>query len=288
MPVRFAGIGFAHGHLEQFLSQGVLRHDEAELAAIADDDPGRLEAARAAFDVEATNDVDAVLARDDLDAIALAPPNHQRPSLVAKALRAGKHVFCDKPLAITEIGLNRVRSALRRSGKQLYLDLPERFMEPFVLLHEALARGAIGRPVCILSSNPHELNPDSRPDWVWKPRQYGGLICDLLVHRVDLVRWLTGQEVVSAVSLVSSFGFMKRRPFEEAASALLVLKDDVHALLHTNWVAPPGRPAQGHVTVYGLKGTAFAAGYGGELVLTTSAGEERLRREAENCNYLMC
>ncbi|MFH0965182.1 MAG: hypothetical protein V2A58_14375, partial [Planctomycetota bacterium] len=46
--------------------------------------------------------------------------------------------------------------------------------------------------------------------------------------------------------------------------------------------------AQGHVTVYGLKGTAFAAGYGGELVLTTSAGEERLRREAENCNYLMC
>jgi len=287
MTIRFAGIGFAHPHLAQFLSEGVLRHDGTELVAIADRDPERLRVARGLFDVESFSDVDALLKRDDIHAVAVAPPNNRRPALITKALHAGKHVICDKPLAISDLGLSKIRAALRRSRRRLSLLLTERFTEPFVLLHEIVSQGRIGRVVAILSSSPHVLNGDQRPDWMWKPRRYGDIIRDLLIHRVDLVRWITGQEIASSSALTSAFGVSAHPAFQDAASALLLLKDDSQALLHTSWTAPGGTPPQGHFTVYGLKGSV-AVTRDGKLLLTTSEGPEILSREGGNPNFLIC
>lgn len=287
MTIRFAGIGFAHDHLAQFLCDGVLRHDETELVAIADTDPRRLQAARGLFDVESFSAVDAVLKRDDIDAVAVAAPNNRRPALITKALRAGKHVISDKPLAISDLGLGKIRAALRRSRRRLSLLLTERFTEPYVLLHEIVSAGRIGRVVCILSSNPHVLNGDRRPDWMWKPRQYGDIIRDLLVHRVDLVRWITGQEIASSTALTSAFGVSAHPAFQDAASALLLLKDDSQALLHTSWTVPSGARPHGHFTVYGLKGSA-AVTQDGKLLVTTAEGSETLSRKGENPNFLIC
>ena len=288
MRIRFAGIGFAHAHLEQFLSEGVGEHPEAELCVIADDDEARLEGARAKFDVEATTDVDAVLARDDVDAVGIASPNGERPALVAKALRAGKHVLCDKPLAVTDEGLALIRAAVASSGREVYLQLTERFIEPFVLLHEKVSQGALGRVSAIVSSNPHVLRAPGRPDWMWQPERYGGIICDLLIHRVDLVRWITGREIVAARGLASSTDIVDHAGFHDTASAVLVLEDGVQAVLHTNWVTPRVRAPYGIFTAYGHKGTAYVTDDGKELRILSDRGDERFSREGQGHNLALC
>ena len=130
----------------------------------------------------ATTDALALIADRDLDAVVIATRHDLHAGLAAAALRAGKHVFVEKPLALDESGLTDVLAAQRESGKQLFVGYNRRFA-PLTLAMKGHFRGRSGPLVISIRVNAGELPATS---WVHDPLQGGGRLIGEGCHFVDL------------------------------------------------------------------------------------------------------
>ena len=140
---------------------------------------------------------DALLADPDLDAIYIPLPNDQHAEWTVKALAAGKHVLCDKPLALS------VAEAEWMAGEALASGL--RLMEGFMYRHhpqhqkvfEVLRSGAIGEPVHFRGIFTYPATAD-HAGIRWNPAQGGGAFLDVGVYPLNAARWLFGSEPTEA------------------------------------------------------------------------------------------
>ncbi|MCD6289368.1 MAG: Gfo/Idh/MocA family oxidoreductase, partial [Anaerolineae bacterium] len=116
------------------------------VVAGADINPDHLEAFRIEHGGNPfiTTDYRELLARPDVDAVAVTSPDYMHEEHAVAALEAGKHVFCEKPLAITTEGCDHILEAWRRSGKQLMVGFNMRYMNMFRTMKEIVDSGVIG------------------------------------------------------------------------------------------------------------------------------------------------
>ena len=174
-----------------------------ELVAVADPDPDALAAATAAAPgAVALDDVDALVARPGLDAVVVCAPTGLHEALAVAALDAGRHLYLEKPLAITAAGGDRVLAAEARAGTVAMIGLNLRFHPVFVEAQAQLAAGAVGEVVgvqtrfCAAGRN--------LPPWKQRRASGGGALLDLASHHVDLVPHLLGDRVVEVDATVRS------------------------------------------------------------------------------------
>ena len=150
-------------------------------------------------------DLAALLADPAVDAVYVALPHHLLVPMATAALRAGRHVLVEKPLAISAAGLRSVRVAARRSGRSVGVLFEHRFA-PAVAAAADLARGgAIGTPRLVrirtLIDKPPtywDSGPTGRVPSRWRASREqagGGVVLMNTVHQLDLVRAITGLEV---------------------------------------------------------------------------------------------
>src|SRR5581483_8683347 len=106
------------------------------------------------------------------------------------ALAAGKHVFLEKPIALTLEDADAIVAAAERSGRMLMVGLVLRFWPEYVELQRRVAAGELGRPLAVSAlrlSPPADWN-----DWMADRSQSGGTPVDLLIHDFDQMNWLLG------------------------------------------------------------------------------------------------
>ena len=106
------------------------------------------------------------------------------------AFAAEKHVFLEKPIALTLEDADAIVAAVDRSGRSLMVGLVLRFWPEYVELRRRVAAGELGRPLAVSTfrlSPPADWN-----DWMIDPRQSGGVPVDLLIHDFDQMNWLLG------------------------------------------------------------------------------------------------
>ncbi len=139
----------------------------------------------------ATTDAAAILEGDEVDAVVIATRHDKHAALAAQALRAGKHVFVEKPLALDEAGLRDVLAAQAGSGKQLFVGYNRRFA-PMTLALKELFANRRGPLVLSLRVNAGELPATS---WVHDPREGGGRLVGEGCHFVDLCAAIAGAPV---------------------------------------------------------------------------------------------
>ena len=139
----------------------------------------------------ATTDGAALLADPDVDAVVIATRHDLHAGLAAAALRAGKHVFVEKPLALDEAGLGEVLAAQRESGQQLFVGYNRRFA-PLTAALRAHFQGRSGPLLITVRINAGEIPATS---WVHDPRQGGGRLLGEGCHFVDLCAAIAGAEV---------------------------------------------------------------------------------------------
>ncbi|MEX0788009.1 MAG: bi-domain-containing oxidoreductase [Anaerolineales bacterium] len=134
----------------------------------------------------ATSDSARILADDQIDAVAILTRHHLHAELTARALRAGKHVWCEKPLALDAVGVAEVEAALRESNKLLMVGFNRRFAPMAVAMKEFLRRG--GGPW----TGSYRVNAGPLPSghWLLDPRQGGGRILGEGCHFVDFFTFL--------------------------------------------------------------------------------------------------
>ncbi len=154
-------------------------------------------------------DMEKMLAQSDLDAVAVVLPNHLHKMATIAALQAGKHVFCEKPMALTVADCNEMIDAVKRSGKQLQIGTQRRHGSGFKKAVETIRSAGVGK---ILSSAVNSYRSDWRvpeadeyppgvPYWRLNQQQCGGVVYEMGAHIIDVNNWVFDSEPVTVVSL---------------------------------------------------------------------------------------
>jgi myo-inositol 2-dehydrogenase / D-chiro-inositol 1-dehydrogenase len=141
------------------------------------------------FGIAVDASVEALLARDDLDAVLVASPNGEHADHVIAALDAGKHVFCQKPIALTRKDADRIVERADASDRVSQFGFMLRFTPPLGALRTRVAEGELGELIAFRAA---VFGWEPSADWFYDPRFGGGVILDTLVHFADLVLWLLG------------------------------------------------------------------------------------------------
>ena len=143
---------------------------------------------------EATTDTDALIADPQCDAVVVSTRHDTHADYVVRALGAGKHVFVEKPLALTEADLERIESAARAApGRLLMVGFNRRFAPQVVRLRELLA-GAPGPKAFVMTVNAGAIPAQH---WTQDPAVGGGRLLGEGCHFIDLLRHLAGAPVES-------------------------------------------------------------------------------------------
>ncbi|MEM0153607.1 MAG: Gfo/Idh/MocA family oxidoreductase [Ignisphaera sp.] len=199
---------------------------------------------------EATDDWRSTVSRGDLDALLIATPNYTHKTIAVESVRAGKHVFLEKPVALSiGDGLEIVREA-EKAGVNLMVGHCLRFWPEYVRVRESILSNAIGEPRV---ARAYRLS--SFPRWApWhRYRELsGGVVVDLMIHDLDFLRWILGE-------VEEVFGYMVR--FTEAsidntdhAVAILRFRDGAIAYVEASWAFPSNFPFTTYLEIAGTKG----------------------------------
>lgn len=176
------------------------RSAHAVITACATRDPGKAREFAARHGIPRAHDDHEALARDpEVDAVFVATPNALHAAPVLAAARAGKHVLCEKPLALTVVEAEAMVAACRDAGVMLRLGLHLRFERFLDRVGEVLRSGAIGqvRGLSLERAAP----PAERVPWREDPAQGGSVLYDVGVHLLDLAPRLLGAPLVSVSGL---------------------------------------------------------------------------------------
>ncbi|MGQ9632301.1 MAG: Gfo/Idh/MocA family protein [bacterium] len=156
-----------------------------------------------------TTDYRRMLERDDVDAVAVTSPDYCHEEHAVAALQAGKHVFCEKPLAITTEGCDRILEAWRKSGKRLMVGFNMRYMNIFRTMKEIADSGAIGEIKAVWVRHFVGLGGDFYyHDWHATRKNTTSLLLQKGSHDIDMIHWITGRYTkrVSAFGSLDFFG----------------------------------------------------------------------------------
>jgi myo-inositol 2-dehydrogenase/D-chiro-inositol 1-dehydrogenase len=136
-------------------------------------------------------DYDELLADDSIDAVWLVTPTSLHARQIIAALRAGKHVFCEKPLSLDLAECDAVlEEHARHAHLHVMIGFVRRFDASYRDAFDSIAKGAIGRPFMVRSQTCDKNDPDGF--FVRFAPTSGGLFLDCSVHDIDLARWLLG------------------------------------------------------------------------------------------------
>ena len=185
----------------------VMRQDpQVRVAAVHDPASQAVAKAREAFGAALTvHDSEAALVQDpEIAWVFIGSYNHVHARQAVAALDAGKHVFCEKPLATTLEDCLAMRDAVRRSGRHLFVGFTLRYAPLYRRLKQLLDDGAIGEPISLEFNETLDFGHGSfiHQDWRRHRRLAGTHLLEKCCHDVDIVNWLLG----TRARRVASFG----------------------------------------------------------------------------------
>ena len=161
------------------------------------------------FGGQAYESLEALLAAD-IDAVSVCTPNYVHAAQTIAALKAGKHVLCEKPMAGSVQDCEAMLKAARDAGRYLMLGHNQRLAKAHVKARELIESGLIGDIVTFRTTffhgGPENWSIDPGPNtWFFdKSRALMGVMADLGIHKTDLVHYLTGQTIVETTAQLST------------------------------------------------------------------------------------
>ncbi len=161
----------------------------ASLVSCLDVDGATERAFAADFGLGTADSFEAMIEDPDIDAVIIATPNSVHAQQTIAALAAGKHVFCQKPIALDLADARLVVDAATSSDRVLQFGFMLRFTPPLPALRSRIAAGELGK---LIASQSAVFGWEPNNEWFYDPRHGGGVILDTLVHFVDLVLWVFG------------------------------------------------------------------------------------------------
>jgi myo-inositol 2-dehydrogenase / D-chiro-inositol 1-dehydrogenase len=195
--IRIAVLGA--GRIGRIHGRNAASHPDARLVAVADPHVPSAQELAAATGAEVAS-LDEIVERSDVDAILVCTPTTTHADLIERGARAGKAVFCEKPVDLSSARIEACLATVEKAGTPLMIGFNRRFDPNFASLRRRLADGEVGEVeiVTILSRDPG-------PPPVSYIATSGGLFRDMMIHDLDMARFLLlGDEPVEVHAVGSS------------------------------------------------------------------------------------
>lgn len=168
----------------------------AEIAGVCTATAASGEAAKEFGIPFATTDEDELIHNPDIDIIDISTPNiHHYPAL-KKAIKAGKHIYCEKPLCVTYAQAGEIASLAEKTGITAQVVFNNRALAPIIRAKQLIDEGKLGRLLSFRSAYLHSSCADTSKNAGWKQDRDisgGGVLVDLGSHAIDLVYFLCGE-----------------------------------------------------------------------------------------------
>ncbi len=268
LRVGVIGLGMGKGHVKAFQA-----HPHADVVAVADTDPARLQQRADELGIPRRYaQGEEMLEKERLDLVSIATPNRSHHPLTLRALEAGCHVLCEKPMAMNAAEAREMMAAAQRAQRRLMINFSTRFCPASWAMKQEIEQGTIGTAYFARTVWLRRRGIPRFGSWFGQ-KEYsgGGPLIDLGVHRLDLVLWALGypKPLWVAASTYDRLGTQrareeaKRYDVEDFAVALIRFENGVTLELEASWA--------GHIRPAELMETRILGDRGG--LLHTSVSE---------------
>lgn len=197
----------------------------------------------------AYNSFEEVLADPSVEIVLIATPNDVHKDIAVRALRAGKHVICEKPVASSKEEFQEMLDAAEESGRVMMVHQNRRWDEDFLMIKEMYDRETIGS-LFQIESRVHGAN-GIPGDWRHVKEQGGGMLLDWGVHLLDQLLFMIDSRITS---VSSSLSFILGNDVDDGFEAVLQFENGIKAMVEvgtTNFITLP------RWYVKGVEGTAI-------------------------------
>src|SRR5829696_444072 len=260
-----------------------VRQAGGEVAAVLSSDPSRAKAYAEENGIGRATTVLADLLASDIEAVYIATTNEKHKDQTLAAAAAGKHVLCEKPLALDLADAREMVAACRRAGVVMGTNHHLRNAATIRAIRDAVARGRIGKPHFARVFHAVYL-PTHLQGWrINDPKTGSGVVMDITVHDADTLRFVLGAEPVSVAAMTQEGG-MGAAGIEDGVMGVVRFDSGVLAQFHDAFTT---RYVTTGLEVHGSDGSLIGTNVMtqrpvGQVVLRSAGGEEALPIEPEN------
>ena len=233
-PIRYAVVGL--GHIAQVaVLPGFAHARNSRLVALVSDDARKRRELARRYDVESTWTYDQYeRCLEEVDAVYIALPNSLHAEYAIRAAKAGVHVLCEKPMAVTARECERMIAACRRARVKLMIAYRLHFEPINTEIVDLVRRGRIGEPRFFNSSFSMTVRPG---DIRTRRETGGGSVYDIGVYCINAARYLFRAEPTEVTAISVNSGTAKLREVDESTGALLRFEGDRVAAFITSFNA---------------------------------------------------
>jgi predicted dehydrogenase len=241
VKIKIGVIGLGPNGMEHLINYR--NHPDAEVAAVCDVNEGLAKEKAGQYNIAQVYTDLSILEQKDIDAVSICVPNPFHGEYAIKALKAGKHVFLEKPMALEMESVERIVELWRETGLKVMIGLILRFNPIFQLTRHLIDEGILGEIFYVESDYIHDLRGYQHPE---DPFGSDG------IHPLDILRWYAGDVVE-----VQAYSNKKIWPEIEDATTVAIYKFKSGCIgkVTVTWVPIGPRPKAFNTSVYGSKGT---------------------------------
>lgn len=255
---RVAFAGFEHSHIIGIYKE-IAESNLFEIAgAWEPDEKARNIAAEKG--IEFTHgDYESLLNNGNADTVAIGANYGTRGKLIIKALEAGKNIISDKPLCTSLAELEKIERLSKEKGLTVCVLFSLRQSPDILGAVTAIKNGVIGKINNIIFEGEHPLLYGKRPEWYFEDGKHGGVINDIAVHGIDLVRLMTGSKIKEVNAAREWNFYADEKPcFKDSAQFMLTLESGTGVIADVSYSAPNAHgythPSYWHFRVFGSLG----------------------------------
>lgn len=271
--VRVGMVSYWHVHAPDYTRQ-LQESGRCQFVGVYDEIPQRGKEWAQKLQVPYYEDLDALLAREDLDAVVVDAPTSRHEEIMTKAARAGKHIFTEKVLCATLEEARRTVNAIREAGVAFVISFPHRTMPANLFVKEVVDSGRIGTPTYMRMRNAHNGTVGG-----WLPPHFydaretcGGAMIDLGAHPMYLTGWILG----TPATMASTFTQMANKGVEDNAVSVMTYRNGAIAVAETGFMTPA---SPSYLEVQGTEGTVLVQGLDQSVWLRERGSEAFVRVE---------
>lgn len=214
-------------------------NEHVNIAAVCDINEDRAKEIAKQYHAKCYTNYEELLADQEIAAVSVCTPNYLHAPVSIAALKAGKHVLCEKPMATTKQEAEDMIEAAKLSGKKLMIAHNQRFVPSHRKAKEIIESGQIGKIFSFRTAfghpGPESWSADGKDSWFFRKREaVMGAMGDLGIHKADLIRYLLGEEVSEVAAFVETLA-KEQTDVDDNAVCILKTESGIIGTLAASW-----------------------------------------------------
>lgn len=236
MNIAFAG--FRHSHILGLYDTALNTSSLKICGCYEKDEAAKKTAAQSRSISFNYNSYQDILADETVDIVAIGDYYGIRGQMIIKALKAGKHVICDKPLCTSCDELEEIEKLARKTGLKICCMLDLRYMPQVPDVCRIIQGGGIGEVINVTFTGQHCLDYGNRPEWYFEDGKHGGTINDIAIHGIDLVRFITGKNLTKINCAKTWNAFAEAEPDFKDCGQFMAEMENISVMADVSYAAP--------------------------------------------------